>query len=213
MNNRNMKKIAIIGPRGSGKTTLAHHLCSIVNVEVIHADSILSPSREIAPPNHQGNPVLETYLQQPAWIVEGDGDPTNPEFIYERRFAAADTIIWLDLPQNICVWRLLKKVFQNDGKFRSFFLNNYPRNLQKYGFRQGLFRLWNYIKQERSAVQEKIHQCCGNKRVFILRSPSEVKDFLDVMQRINELSPSPNSSSSYPINTGVKPLVAAPAVS
>jgi adenylate kinase family enzyme len=213
MNNRNMKKIAIIGPRGSGKTTLAYHLCSIVNVEVIHADPILCPSRDRAAQDSQGNLILETYLQQPAWIIEGDGDPTNPEFIYERRFAAADTIIWLDLPHNICVWRLVKKVFQREGRLGKIFLNNYPRNFQEYGFRQGLIRTWNYIKQERSTVREKIHQCCGNKRVFILRSPSEVKDFLDVMQRINELSASHTPSSSYPMTAGVNPLVAAPAVS
>lgn len=212
-NNRNMKKIAIIGPKGSGKTTLAHHLCSIVNVEVIHADALLSESGECAKTKSQGKHCLESYLQQPAWIIEGNGDPTNPDFIYERRFAAADTIIWLDLPHNVCVWRLLKRLFQSQGRFRGFFLSNYPRNIQKYGFLQGLIQTWNSIKQERYLVREKIDQCCGDKRVFILRSPSEVKDFLDVIQRVNELSVSPNPSNSYKLNRGVTQLVAAPAVS
>ncbi len=212
-NNRNMKKIAIIGPKGSGKTTLAHHLCSIVNVEVIHADAVLNQSGESVKTDSQGKNCLESYLQQPAWIIEGNGDPTNPDFIYERRFAAADTIIWLDLPHNICVWRLLKRLFQSQGRFGGFFLNNYPRNIQEYGFLQGLIQTWNYMKQERYLVREKIDQCCGDKRVFILRSPSEVKDFLDVIQRVNELSVSPTQSNSYQMNRGVTQLVAAPAVS
>ena len=209
-----MKKIAIIGPKGSGKTTLAHHLCSIVNVEVIHADSLLSQSIEsVANKESQGNNCSESYLQQPAWIIEGNGDPTNPDFIYERRFAAADTIIWLDLPHNVCVWRLLKRLFQPEGRLRKFFLSNYPRSIQEYGFLQGLIQTWNYIKQERSVVRKKIDQCCGDKRVFILRSPSEVKDFLDVIQRVNELSVSPSQSNSYQMKRGVTQLVAAPAVS
>jgi adenylate kinase family enzyme len=212
-NNRNMKKIAIIGPKGSGKTTLAHHLCSIVNVEIIHADAILGQSGESGTTESQGRKRLESYLQQPAWIIEGDGDPTNPDFIYERRFAAADTIIWLDLPQNVCVWRLLKRVFQPEGIFRKFAVSHYPRNIQKYGFLQGLVRTWNYMKQERSLVREKIDECCGDKRVFILRSPSEVKDFLDVIQRVNELSVSPSQCKAYKMTRGVTQLVAAPAVS
>ncbi|MCT7964737.1 hypothetical protein NG799_00150 [Laspinema sp. D1] len=213
MNNRNMKKIAIIGPKGSGKTTLAHHLGSIVNVEIIHADAILGQWRESVTTESHGKNRLESYLQQPAWIIEGNGDPTNPDFIYERRFAAADTIIWLDLPSNVCVWRLLKRLFQPEGRLRQFFLSNYPQNIQEYGFLQGLSQTWNYMKQERSLVRQKIDQCCGDKRVFILRSPSEVKDFLDVIQRVNELSVSPSQSNSYKMNRGVTQLVAAPAVS
>lgn len=208
-----MKKIAIIGPKGSGKTTLAHHLCSIVNVEVIHADVLLSQSGESVTTESQGKNPLESYLQQPAWIIEGDGDPTNQDFIYERRFAAADTIIWLDLPHNVCLWRLLKRLFQSEGKLGKFSLSNYPRNIQEYGFSQGLIQTWNYMKRERSLVREKIDQCCGDKRVFILRSPSEVKDFLDVIQRVNELSVSPSQSNAYKMNRGVTQLVAAPAVS
>lgn len=212
-NNRNMKKIAIIGPKGSGKTTLAHHLCSIVKVEVIHADTILGQLGECVTAESQGNNPLESYLRQPAWIIEGNGDPTNPDFIYERRFAAADTIIWLDLPQNVCLWRLLKKLVQSRGRLGEFFLRHSPRTIQEYGLLQGLILTWNDMKQERSLVREKIDQCCGDKRVFILRSPSEVKDFLDVIQRVNELSVSSSQSNSYPLNRGVTQLVAAPAVS
>ncbi|MCT7981745.1 hypothetical protein NG796_00405 [Laspinema sp. A4] len=208
-----MKKIAIIGPKGSGKTTLAHHLCSIVNVEVIHADAILGQSGQSGTNEFQGKTRLESYLQQPAWIIEGDGDPTNPEFIYEQRFAAADTIIWLDLPQTVCVWRLLKRLVQPEGRLRKFFLSNYPGNIQEYGFLQGVMQTWNYMKQERSLVREKIDECCGDKRVFILRTPSEVKDFLDVIQRVNELSVSPSQSHGYKMSRGVTQLVAAPAVS
>ncbi|MBO0351891.1 hypothetical protein J0895_22970 [Phormidium pseudopriestleyi FRX01] len=212
-NNRSMKKIAIIGPKGAGKTTLAHHLCSIVKVEVIHANAILGQSEECVATESQGENPLESHLQKPAWIIEGDGDQTNSDFIYGRRFAAADTIIWLDLSQNVCVWRLLKRVFQSEGRLRKFFLSNYPKNIQEYGFLQGLIQTWNYMKQERSLVREKIDQCCGDKRVFILRSPSEVKDFLDVIQRVNELSVSPSQFNAYKINRGVTQLVAAPAVS
>lgn len=211
--NRNMKRIAIIGPKGSGKTTLAHHLCSIVNVEVIHADAILGQSTETVTTESHSKNRLESYLQQPAWIIEGDGDPTNPNFIYERRFAAADTIIWLDLPHSVCVWRLVKRLFQQEGRLRKFFLSNYPGNIQKYGVVQGLIQTWNYIKQERSLVREKIDQCCGDKRVFILRSPSEVNDFLAVIQRVNELSGSASQSNAYKMNRGVTQLIAAPAVS
>ncbi len=211
--NRNMKKIAIIGPKGSGKTTLAHHLCSIVNVEVIHVDTILGQSGKSRTCEPQSKNRLESYLQQPAWIIEGNGDPTNCEFIYEQRFAAADTIIWLDLPPNICLWRGLKKLFQPEGRLRKFFLSSYPATIQEYGFLQGVVQTWNYMKQERSLVREKIDQCCGDKRVFILRSPSEVKDFLDVIQRVNELSVSASQSPAYKMTRGVSQLVAAPAVS
>jgi len=100
-----MKKVAIIGSSGSGKSTFARRLGSATNLEVIHLDRIhWLPNWTETPKDEWRQKNLE-IVQKKSWIIDGNYGGTM-----EIRLDAADTIIFLDMPRTICVYRILKRV-------------------------------------------------------------------------------------------------------
>lgn len=93
---RQVRRIAIVGPVAAGKSTLARHLGARLALPVVELDDVRWRSgrrfsdAEWAATHHQ-------LLQPECWIIAGDHRAVAAE-----RFAAADTIVWLDLGRAIC---------------------------------------------------------------------------------------------------------------
>lgn len=111
-------KIRIIGPVGSGKTTLAHYLGRTMNLPVTSLDDI-NWKRQDSGDKHrtiaERYVLLDRLLQQDDWVVEGvqfrDG---------QSLFEAADQIYVIDMPywQNIyyIVKRYIKSLISGGPK-------------------------------------------------------------------------------------------------
>ena len=107
-----MKKIAIFGKPGSGKSTVAKRLAAALSIEHYALDMLqYQPNGEpLARPEfdaaHQG------LLMKPSWIIDGLG----PLSAFNERIHAADTLIYIDLPYWQSYWlvtkRLLKALWQ-----------------------------------------------------------------------------------------------------
>jgi adenylate kinase family enzyme len=100
-----MKSI-IIGNSGSGKTWLANNLASIFSIPIIHFDEIFWKPGGFDEPRKSED--IENMIEQSklsdSWIGEGVfGD------IAERYIKDTQTLIWLDLPWNVCLDRLEKR--------------------------------------------------------------------------------------------------------
>ncbi|SCA58878.1 Uncharacterized protein AB751O23_AX_00080 [Chlamydiales bacterium SCGC AB-751-O23] len=99
-NNKNLKRVVIIGASGSGKTTLGKLLSSTWKLPLCDLDDLhwlsgwkkRDPSEEFAD--------VENFLKGDKWLIVGN---------YSRYRAMiwpkADLIIWLDLPFYVCLWR------------------------------------------------------------------------------------------------------------
>ncbi|HEY1014884.1 MAG TPA: hypothetical protein VGE07_19390 [Herpetosiphonaceae bacterium] len=100
-----MERIAIIGNAGGGKTTLARALSRrhglplhIVDLAQWRPGWVATPPDELAA-EHAG------WLAEPRWIIDGFG---GLELI-AARFAAADTLIFVDFPLPIHYWWAMKR--------------------------------------------------------------------------------------------------------
>lgn len=185
-----MNKIAIAGCGGAGKSTLAYKLRAILNVDVVHVDSIFWKPGWIPTAESERRRRLKNILQRSHWIVEGDGDRSSRELIYDLRFASADAIVFLDFPRTLCIRRVLKRYLDYQGKSRPDLPPGCREYIKSKGFLESLKRIWNYPKEERQLVLQKIRDYCAGKRVIILRSPSEVEEFLRVIGRVEAISKS-----------------------
>lgn len=183
-----MKKIAITGSQGSGKTTLACHLRSILNLDVLHLDSIFSKPEGNRTSESECKRIVENTLACESWIVEGDGDGSITELIYDRRFSAADMIIFLDFPPSISLWRAIEKYIGFKNKTRSSLPSGIREDMRKKGVMESLKGIWHYGQHQKPLVKEKINHYCAGKRIIILRSPVEVQQFLELIGRIQSLS-------------------------
>ncbi|MGI9165227.1 MAG: AAA family ATPase, partial [Pyrinomonadaceae bacterium] len=67
-----MRRILVIGSGGAGKSTFALRLSAILNMEVIHLDSLYWTSGWVEMPKDRWRAVVEELLQRDSWIIDGN---------------------------------------------------------------------------------------------------------------------------------------------
>ncbi len=169
-----MNRIAIVGSGGSGKSTLAAQLGGVLGLEVVHLDSLFWKPGWVRISAAEQEAIVSELIGRVGWVIDGDHVRTQP-----YRFAAADTIVFLDFPRWICLWRMMKRFLQNRGRSRTGMAAGCPERLP-----WALLRwVWRYPKDNRAQVLENI-RCNGTGcEVMTLRSPKEVRRFLDALMR------------------------------
>lgn len=107
----NIKRIAIIGAPGSGKTTLAIKIKDIFNLPVVFLDSFYQlPNWVMRDPAERDNLILEA-TRKDEWIMDGTFINT-----LEERVKVADLIIFLDYKTKVQLKGIFKRFFTNIGK-------------------------------------------------------------------------------------------------
>jgi adenylate kinase family enzyme len=99
-------------------------------------------------------------VQGERWILDGNYGGTM-----EIRLAAADSIVFLDPPPLLCIWRVLRR-----------------RKRDKPASTLRLLRfvayIWRYRRTRRPAVQDRIARHRAGKQVHVLHSRRDVEQFL-----------------------------------
>lgn len=107
-----MKRIAIFGKPGSGKSTVSRRLSALTGLPLYHLDSIQYSAN--------GKEVdRDTYLAQHSKLIESESwiiDGLGPLRSFDARLDAADTCIYIDLPYATSYYfvtiRFLKGLFK-----------------------------------------------------------------------------------------------------
>lgn len=105
-----MNRIIILGNSGSGKTWLANKLYGRTGFPVTHLDNLFwEPGgfdRKRSPESVEA--LIQKSLTSDSWIVEGVFGELVQPFIPD-----ATTLIWLDIPWEICQERLKNRATKN----------------------------------------------------------------------------------------------------
>ena len=164
-----MKKIAIIGSGGAGKSTFARQISNKLNIEVYHLDAILWKPNWVATSKHEQQEIQRNLVAKESWIIDGNYGGT-----LDIRVNAADTVIFLDIHRVICVYRAIKRVLRYRNKTRPDMREGCE---EKFDL-DFLKWIWDYPKEKRPSILKMLDEVSKEKNVIILCSPKEVGYFI-----------------------------------
>lgn len=168
-----MRRILVIGPGGAGKSTVARHLGELLHLEVLHLDKFHWRPGWIEPPKSEWLKTVDKLIARDRWIMDG-----NFSGSLERRVAACDTVIFLDLPRLLCIGRVLKRKLMYRQQTRPDMAAGCPERLNL----KFLVWIWNYQRRTKPKIVRLLESKADPKKIVWLRSQAEVDAFLLMQQ-------------------------------
>lgn len=167
-----MRRIAVVGCAGAGKSTFARQLGERLGMPVTHLDTLFWRPGWRETPKDEWRETMQRLVREDAWLIDGNYGGTLDE-----RLRRADTVIYLDMPRRLCLWRVLKRSMTHQGRSRPDMAEGCPERLDL----KFLTWVWRYPNTSRpktlAALATKAQQG-GN--VYVLRSPGDIEDFLAI---------------------------------
>lgn len=129
----NMQRIMIIGSSGSGKTALSQLLSKKFNLPLYHLDLFFWKPNWVPTPDEEWKAFIKKLVKEDKWILDGNFTST-----LDLRIQHADTIIFIDLPRALRLYRVVKRRLMKNRErpdktniVKSSWIGNYSN---RYGF-------------------------------------------------------------------------------
>ena len=170
-----MKKVAVFGNAGGGKSTLSKRLAELTGLPLVALDLLKYKPGGREVPDEEYQAIHQEILQQDQWIIDGYG---SLDTVWER-LEVADTFVYLDLPVFQHYWWVTKRFL------KGFFIppESWPKDspLLK-GTLNSYYTVWLCHKKLTPKYREYVNQAKGTKQVFHLQSPQDVKKFYQTLR-------------------------------
>lgn len=164
-----MKKIIVIGSGGAGKSTFSRHLVEKLGLPVVHLDKLFWHPNWTRTPEDEWVEIVRGEIARDEWIMDGNFGGTR-----EMRLQACDTVIFLDMPRWLCMYRILKRTLLYRKSTRPDMAEGCDERYDP-GF---IIWVWNYPKSGRQRVVEQL-KTFSDKQIITLKSSREVSEFTD----------------------------------
>lgn len=171
-------KIAIIGSGGAGKSTFARKLGQDLNQSVYHLDALFWKPNWALVPRAEQIKVQNDLVQQKDWIIDGNYAAT-----LDIRLHAADTVIFLDFPRLICLYRAIKRIIQYRNQSRPDMGEGCKERFDPAFLKW----IWEYPTTKRPETISKLKQLSSEKNIVILKSPREARRYLEAVSKSGTL--------------------------
>lgn len=177
-----MRKIAIIGNAGSGKSTLALILNQKLGLPLYPLDKYCwNPGWQKVEFEHFKK-MHDELCQQESWIIEG-----SYYKLLHHRATHADTIVYLDIPTHICLWRVIKRALLNFGQEIDGNPTGCRQNLFTRRFLEFLKWIWSFNVKHKPDIMNVLNDAGSCKVIYILKSNKDITQFLSNINHDNQL--------------------------
>ena len=163
-----VRRVAIVGPGGVGKSTFADKLGLRTGLPVVHLDQHFWRPGWVETPRDEWRDIQSDLVSGESWIVDGNYGAT-----FDVRFSRADTVIVLTLPRWRCTLRAFMRSLRNRG--RAIQAEGCPERIDF----QFLKWVWRYPVDSRPRLDRAVERFHERLRVVVLTSPTAVRRFLD----------------------------------
>jgi adenylate kinase family enzyme len=187
-----MRRVAVVGCGGAGKSALSRQMGAITGLPVIHLDHHYWAPGWVPTPNDVWKLRQEELLRGPGWIADGNYGGT-----LELRASLADTIVFVDLPRRVCISRAMRRVrspiLQAEGC---------PQKVDVEFLRW----IWSFPRSTRPKVLGVLARHAPTTDIVHLRSTTEVRAFLSRLRRrvVDLTGPEPDGDDPAAAPTRVR---------
>jgi adenylate kinase family enzyme len=164
-----MRRIVILGCSGAGKSTLARRLGERLGLPVIHLDALFWEPGWVEGDKARFREKVAQAVAGDGWVCEGGYAST-----YDLRFPLADTIVWLERPRWLCLWRVTTRWLTHIGRTRADMAPGCPEKVDLAFYRF----IWNWETRTRAKIEAGLAQYAPDTRRTVLRSDAEIETFL-----------------------------------
>lgn len=164
-----MKRIAVIGCGGAGKSTFSQKLANILNIPVYHLDKLYWKPGWVESSKEEWDELIKKLVFKQEWIIDGNYSRT-----IDVRLKNADTIIFLNMPTYLCIYRIIKRRLMYRGKSRPD-MNEGCKEKLHLDFVKWVY---GYNRNIGPSILDKLRKYSNEKNIIILNKPAEVQSFI-----------------------------------
>ena len=166
----------MFGNAAGGKSTLARKIAELTRLPLYPLDTIQYRRGGGKVPDEEYLKAHAELLARDEWIIDGFGSVPSAW----ERFAAADTLVYIDLPLFVHYrWvtkRLLKGLFVNP--------EGWPEDSPIWSSTLDSYRVVGLCHRHLTPrYRQLVTDVASAKRVHHLRSPAEMSSFLEALER------------------------------
>ena len=170
-----MKRVAVFGNAGGGKSTLARCLAELTRLPLYVIDMMQFRPGGMKVPQHEFLQAHADLLRRDEWIIDGFGSVA----LAWERFAAADTLIYVDLPlfthHRWVTKRLIRGLFADPP--------GWPDDSPLWSSSIQSYRvLWLCHRHLTPKYRQLVTEAAAYKRVHHLRSPAQIQSFVEAVK-------------------------------
>ena len=160
----------IVGPCGSGKSTVAAAVAARLGVAPTHIDDLFWQPGWQSVNDEQLAARVAAVADRDAWVIDG-----NYARVRRRFFDRAEFVVWLDPPRAPTLWRLVRRCVQRAVRREPVCNGNYESLWNQFCTRDSLLLYaWRTHRSRRVLYR---HELAGRPHVR-LQTPHEVRAWL-----------------------------------
>ena len=112
------RRILVGGISGVGKTTLARQLAERLGLPYVEMDALYhGPGWQ---PRAEFTDDVARFAATPEWVTDSHGYRVVRDLLWSR----ADTVVWLDYPRRIVMWRVITRTWRRRRRREPLFNGN-----------------------------------------------------------------------------------------
>lgn len=166
-------RIILVGSAGSGKSYLAKRIAEVTRYPLFHLDVEYWKPGWVKPPREEWLEKQEKMTTGERWIIDG-----NYKSSLELRFAACDTVIFMDINRLVCIFNAIWRQGKKRSDLPAYLSEKFDKEFLDF-----LKWIWAFSKTDRSAILA-MHEKYAEKTFIVVKNLREARMLVEELRRI-----------------------------